>query len=45
MGGAVVYKTTRQITEGDDMYLNEHSLILAGVHEGDTVLAASDAAP
>jgi hypothetical protein len=45
MSGAVVYKTTRQITEGDDMYLNEHSLILAGVHEGDTVLAASDAAP
>jgi prepilin-type processing-associated H-X9-DG protein len=43
--GSVRYATSRQVRPGDDIYLNNDRLILAGLHEGDSVLAASDAAP
>jgi hypothetical protein len=43
--GSVRYMTSRQLKAGDDIYLNNDRRILAGVHEGDSVLAASDAAP
>jgi prepilin-type processing-associated H-X9-DG protein len=43
--GSVRFVTSRQVTPGDDMYLNFDDRILAGVREGDTVLAASDASP
>jgi hypothetical protein len=45
VNGSVRYMTSRQVRAGDDIYLNNDRLILAGVHEGDSVLAASDAAP
>ncbi len=44
VGGTVRFLSSRFVA-GDDIYLNEDRCILAGVHESDYVLAASDAAP
>lgn len=45
VGGDVRYMTSRLVTARDDIFLNKDRLIHAGVDEGDSVLAASDAAP
>jgi hypothetical protein len=46
VSGAVEFITTRTLGSGeDDIYLNQERLILAGVHQNDTVLGASDASP
>ena len=46
IGGNVRYVTTRTVgIGGDDIYVNLHQRVLAGVTPSDTVLGASDASP
>jgi hypothetical protein len=46
ISGTVKFITTRAVgVRGDDIYLNDHRQILAGVHPADCVLAPGDAAP
>ncbi len=43
--GSVRYVTTRAVGADDDIYLNQHRRVGAGVHPRDAVLGASDAHP
>jgi hypothetical protein len=43
--GSVRFVTARTVGPDDDIYLNDHHRVLAGVHSGDSVLGAFDASP